>query len=258
MRFVSYQLLLSGRGSPDALVARRVLASHQTLTLHAQFWTDHEAARRTVAVVDESPDGREGIVALREALVEATNRLITFELALPPLERPGRHRLHLEVNGQRISHSIRVLVRRPEQRGERARYEDRGRLAPTPGRPAAATPARARSLGPAGDVARKTDGCLRHIALFPLDRPPVVDGRIHGLWLAVYFTRFPAEQRGPHVFSVLEKQPDGDQQVRAVEYLYVGDDRVTLRLALDPLPVGAHDLAVAIDGREVGTLTVTV
>ena len=126
MQLVSFLTFMTGAGRSEkvAFANRGVLASDRGLTLTAQFWAEDASAHR-VDAVDEPADGPARIVAARTVAADRPG-LLTVELVLPPLGRTGRHGLHLDVDGGRVTrHPIGVTVREAKDRIRRARYKGR-------------------------------------------------------------------------------------------------------------------------------------
>jgi hypothetical protein len=243
MRFVSFLVFVTrgGRSEQAAFATRRRLAPDKGLTLAAQFWADDTAEHR-LEVIDHPAEGASRVIVTRTASADVARKLVTVEMALPPLEQPGAHGLHLDVDGTRVtSQPIGVLVRDVRRRGQRSRYKGRGTL----------TAASVRA-----DVA---GAHLYHGAVFPLDRGKDVDGPAAGLWIAAYFRGFLPEHQGPHLFSVTDRCPEDGNEVLAVRYCDVTTQDHTMTLALDPIGrSGEHTLGLQIDGRHVGDLRVTI
>jgi hypothetical protein len=270
MRFVSFLVFVNraGRCEQAAFATQRRLAPDRSLTLATQFWTEDTLEHR-LQVVDEPAAGDPRVIATRTAVASAGQGLLSVDLSLPPLLTPGTHYLHLDVDDERVMRSpIAVTVREIPRRGHRARYKGRGTLTALRDGPTATAGAsddwkgwpRAAFSSPVAFVRSEHagGGYLRHGELFPMERPVPVNGTVSGLWIAAYFQGFERDDEGMHLFSVKDLQAQGEN-VLAVSYAEVVGSRHSLSLSLDPIDAGrAHTLGLAIDGRDVGVISVSI
>jgi hypothetical protein len=271
MRFVSFLVSVARacRSEQAAFATCRRLAPDRSLTLTTQFWAEDTDGHR-VDVVDELA-GNACVIATRTAAAPAPNRLLSLDLPVPPLVIPGAHRLHLNVDGERVTSApIGVTVREVPRRGQRSRYKGRGTLTALHDRPVAPMAAgeewegwpRAAFSSPEaftrGDFGIE-GGHLFHGELFPMQRLISSNGTVSGLWIAACFRGFAREEEGPHLFTVADIGPGGSSEVVGVKYFDVSGPCVTLRLDLDPIGrTGAHMLGLAIDGRSAGEMSVDI